>query len=733
MAAFITPPKVLRFDGGTAYRYTFPKKFYPHVEKESLTWTISLRSEPYAPPPPADLKVEFDPTSHKAKMIIPFKDAGKTIALEDPDIGDTLYVVPTNRTGQAVQNMPRLTDIALVPAIMGLVVRPLKDGLQANLVKDSVVITSADGLTVTPAGVGSPVLIGEADAASDNDNNRLFDFPNWRQGGVRNLLENRRAIQDKIVEAKTPDERASLLMKMAILYFANNFGQEALGFLSLVQKENPEMEKSPDYIAIRGAANAMSGHFKEALQDFSYPPIQNLPEINLWTGYAAAATEQWHMANRSFPSSNRLLLQYPDNIAIPFTIYMAESALRLGHADTAKKLLDTINMSSEALNPQYLAAIGYLRGESLSQAGKLDQAIEAWQPVVKGLDRLYHTKASLTLTRLLLQQKKITLKDAIERIDSLRFAWRGDGLEVETLRMLGELKVQDGQYLSGLHDMKDAADLSDNILDDSMPIRDEMKSVFADLFVNGQASKVSPLEAVAVYGEFNNLLPAGPAGVTASLGFAEYLIRMDLLDKAEDLIEAQIKIGLPEAKVSETGEKLAAVYLLDKHPQQALDALQKTERAPVSEERSLLKARAQSELNQTDAALATLAPMTSKNATRLKADVLWRAQKWDQAAVTIESLLPAAGTALDPESASLVINAAVAWKLAGNTVKLQEIKTKYDTTMAATKLASTFDVVTRDGGASDLADHASMLKIAGEVDMFKGFLDSYKAAAGKGS
>jgi hypothetical protein len=356
--------------------------------------------------------------------------------------------------------------------------------------------------------------------------------------------------------------------------------------------------------------------------------------------------------------------------------------------------------------------------------------------VVKGLDRLYHTKASLTLTRLLLQQKKISLKNAIEQIDSLRFAWRGDGLEVETLRTLGALKVQDNQFLSGLHDMKDAADLADNILDDSTPIRDEMKSVFYDLFVGGQAGKIPALEAVAVYGEFSNLLPAGPAGATASLGFAEYLIRMDLLDKAEDLIEAQIGIGLPEEKIAGAGEKLAAVYLLDKRPQQALEALKKTERGgadKTGEERSLLKARAQSQLNQTDAALGTLSAMTSKNSTRLKADVLWRAQKWDAAAAAIESLLPDAGTALDAESASLVVNAAVAWKLAGNADGLQGIKAKYDTVMAATKLASTFGVVTRNGGVSDLADHESMLKIAGEVDMFKGFLDSYKATAGKGS
>jgi tetratricopeptide (TPR) repeat protein len=736
MAEFVAPPKTLRFEGGTAYRYTFPKKFYPRVEKQNLTWKISLLPEPYEPPPPVEIKVEFDPTSRKAKLILPLKEAGNALSFEDPDVGDALYVVPTGKPDQVIRNVSYLTDFAMIPTVLGMVVRPLKDGLRVNPVHDFVSLTSPDGLTATPEGVGTPVLIGEADALSDDDNNRLFDFPNWRQGGLRMLWENRRKLQDEIVISQTPGERAGLLMKMAMLYFSNNFGQETLGVLELVLIENPDMEKNPNFIAMRGAANAMSGHFNEALQDLSYPPIQNNPEVNLWIGFAAAATEQWLMADRSFPKSNRLLLQYPDNIAIPFTIYMAESALHMGHTDTAKKLLDTINMTSEALAPQYQAAISYLRGETLSQDGKPEQAEEVWQPVANGLDRLYHAKTSLAMTRLLLQQKKISLKDAVERIDSLRFAWRGDGLEVEILHMLGALRIQNGQVLSGLQDMKQATDLADSLLNDSTPVRDEMKSVFSDLFVGGQASKLSPLEAVSIYGEFNTLLPAGLEGATATLGFADYLVSMDLLPKAAELIEDQIGIGMPEEKIISAGEKLAAVYLLDKRPQQALEALGKTERSNMTakdrEERGLLRARAQSQLNQTDAAIGTLSTMTSRNAGRLKADVLWRAQKWAAAAETIETLLPDAGRPISEEDASLVVNAAVARKLSGNVEKLKEIKEKFGAAMEETKLASTFGVVTREGGSSSLADRESMLKIAGEVDMFKGFLDAYKAGAGKG-
>ena len=86
-----------------------------------------------------------------------------------------------------------------------------------------------------------------------------------------------------------------------------------------------------------------------------------------------------------------------------------------------------------------------------------------------------------------------------------------------------------------------------------------------------------------------------------------------------------------------------------------------------------------------------------------------------------------------PESlAGCLVDLAVAVKLSGDSKRLQEIKARYGDAMAATTLSSTFGVVTRDGGSSALADSQSLLKLSGEVDMFKGFLDKYKSGeAGK--
>lgn len=734
-AGLLGRPKLLKFDGGIAYRYIMPPEHFVSVTRKSMTWEVALTRKKTQMPTNTHLSVAFDEGTRKAKLMTEMKGAGKVLEIEDPVAGDTLYVVPALSQDSRIDQARRFPDLEIIPCAIGLAVRPLKDGIRVNRIESFVMITSQDGIMATPGAAAGPSLVDEDDGTGRNTT-RLFDFPNWRQGGITRLNENRRALERRLASAKTPEERSQTMMKLALLYLANNFGPETLGVLRLIEAEDEEMPKNPNFIAVRGAAAALAGQYDMALKDLGSPALQQHPEVAMWIGYAAAATEQWQLANRSFPKDNYYLVEYPQNIAVPFTVYMAESALRLGNTETAARLLQSLDTMTEGAEPHYAAAVAYLKGEAARQNGEFEVAQRLWTPVAHGLDRLYHAKAGLALANLKVQEKKITLKEAIDTVDSLRFAWRGDGLEVQILSNLGQLKVQDRRFLSGLQDMKSAAALSENLNTDPKPIEDDIRRVMYDLFTNDGARGISPLEAVSIYNEFGRYLPEGNDGMTAALNFADHLIRMDLLSRAATLLEEQLAGGVPDERLGDVGAKLAATYLLDARPSEAITALGKTNASAINAstmlERGLLKARAQSELNLTDDAIATLTPLASEDAKRLKADVLWRARKWSQAAEAIEALLPRNPGKIDNETARLAVNAAVAWKLAGDAGHLQDIKARYQKAVSATALGPTFGVVTRDAGDVSLSDRDTILKIAGEVDMFKGFLDNYKSA-GKGS
>lgn len=724
-------PKMLKFDGGTAYRYLLPAKTGVRVTRKSLTWDVALTHERTQAPTKSHLNVSFDNTTRKAKLMAELKSAGAVLSFEDPAVGDRLFVVPAASENDRIDQPRRFSDVEIIPAAIGMVVKPLKDNVRTSKLGDYITVSSPDGIIATPGATAGPVLVS-GNAAEAGAQSRLFDFPNWRMGGIAKLNENRRRIEQSIAEAKTPDQRSQAFLKLALLFFANNLGPETLGILRLIAAEDPEMVKNPNFIALRGAASALAGHYTEAMADLSTPAIQHHPEVNLWIGYAAAATEQWRMAERSFPSDNTLLTEYPQDIALAFTVYMAESALRLGHTDSANTLLQSLDTLTQKDDMRFSAAIEYLKGEAARQEGRHEDAEKIWTPVAHGIDRLYHTKAALALANLQVETGKKTLKEAINDIDNLRFAWRGDGLEVQILSNLGRLKIENGQYLSGLQDLKAAVGLAETILDDPTPIRERINRTVTDLFSGTPDTAISPLEAVAVYNEFKSSIPAGMQSTTAALNFTDYLVSMDLLPRAQKVLEAELEAGIVEEKRSAIGNKLAALYLLDAKPADAIAALDKTG-GDTDDARKLLRARALSQQNQVDQAIAVLSSVQTRDAQKLKADVLWRARQWPAAAQAIEALLLPPGKAIDDEQARLVINAAVAHKLAGNDAGLMALKNRYGTAISTTPLGPAFGVVTRDAGASDLGDRETILKMASEVDMFKGFLDSYKTEAGKGS
>ncbi len=726
---FIRPPKVVTSDNGISYAYKLPFDLYPKVTKKHLMWEIELLTSPIKKRPKVDLKMISNRFGTIKKVGIPLKGAHKVIEFEDPIVGDKLYIAPTDDATQSISNTDTNSDFEIRPSYLGLVIRPLRDNLIVYSVEDYIFVTSQLNLNLTQQNMGAPILIDDNITTEENiDKLRLFDFPKWRKSGITFLQANKTALQKRIAKQEDKEKRTGLMMLLARLYFANHYGHEALGVLSLISQQNPEIRKHPDFIAIRGAANAISGRYQEAIKDFSFASIQHNPEIKLWRGYAAAKAEQWRMADRTFPRDNRILLRYPENIAIPFTIYMAESFLHLGHKKEAAKLLNTVNIRSKTINLHYRSAISYLRGEIARQNKDFKKAKRLWTPVSKGRDRLYHTKASLSLTRLLHEQKKISTEEAIERIETLRFAWRGDGLEAEILRNLGKLKAQNGLVLTGLLDLQNAVDTSEALRIESDHIIEEMENIFYKFFTS---KKNSTIEAISIYNGFKHLLPEGEKGATINLKFADYLISADLLSDAATVLENHLPISNSDKITATLGAKLANIYLIDNKTNKALEALAKTIVEKVDnnivKERIFINARIHTKLKNYNVAIRLLNKLKSKEARLLKATIYWETKKWRKVAETLGTMVKENEIANVNKKARTILNIAVAWKLDGNIEKLKETKNTYNDLMLTTKYIDMFKVITRSGGASTLSDRKNTLKIAAEVDIFSNFLKSFKS------
>src|SRR3546814_15763190 len=69
------------------------------------------------------------------------------------------------------------------------------------------------------------------------------------------------------------------------------------------------------------------------------------------------------------------------------------------------------------------------------------------------------------------------------------------------------------------------------------------------------------------------LTPAGPEGDRIIAGLADRLVEVDLLDRAAELLEGQVRYRLQGADKARIGARLALVQLLNRNPEASLAAL----------------------------------------------------------------------------------------------------------------------------------------------------------------
>src|SRR5262249_8773796 len=184
----------------------------------------------------------------------------------------------------------------------------------------------------------------------------------------------------------------------------------------------------------------------------------------------------------------------------------------------------------------------------------------------------------------------------------------------------------------------------------------QLADTFADIYLGADADKVPPLRALALYDEFKELMPSGAKGDEIIRTLADRLVAIDLLDRAAELLDGQVKTRLQGRDKARVAARLAVVRLLDRKPKEALDALDAESAghmdADLKRQRQQLRARALTELGRPVDALAALSGDASRDADRLRADIAWRGKKWGEASQILTRLLPAEiGGRLDDDAA----------------------------------------------------------------------------------
>ncbi len=735
-------------ESASAFRLKLPEGVSLNGAGKGLAWKVSVlpdgASGAGASPHVALQRVFPEKASAPPYMKWPAATLNRILGMIDPESGDEMSVGLVEDAKDQSGLSQSYVDFDVLPSYVGIAVIPKTDDLKVSKSEDGLILSRPEGLHISSDQdvLNAPPPKNPAQTLAKQGNiTRVYDFQNWRLGTPQALPDNQRLIM-LAMKDQTDTRKAESLINLAQLMLSFDYAPESIGYLDLAQNLVPELDTNPEFIALRGAAQALSWNYKDAYQTFSSASLNDIGEIAYWKAYTLAKLEDWQQAAKTLPDDMEILSTYPDEIQQPLALTFAEIALRQGNKEKAKTILDMIEPAREHMPTPYASAFDYLTGEYARQTGKPDISKEKWKELATGKDDLYRAKARFALTMLELASKDITPDKAIDNLEGLRYAWRGDELEVSINSNLAKVYLDQGDPVKALTLMRVARDLNPTS-EQGKQVDADMRATFKKLFDPQKIKTISPVDVLTVYNEFSDLLPAGADGEALTRQLAERMADADLLPRATSLLKKQVDDGgVQGLEGAGVAIRLAALQNMDGRADDALQSLAKAEGLlkglpaedvlPKQRDIGMLRAKALSMKGKPDDAFAALALLPQDEDTlRLRADIAWRGKKWQDAADALEQVVQKQDISLTrpltDAQADLLLNWAVALYLADNRYVLANLRERYSDAMAATPKAKKFEVVTRPRQASLLSDRETINSIIDETTIFKDFLQSFKA------
>jgi hypothetical protein len=685
---------------------------------------LEVEIAPSIAPPPVVIgfaRNQSDPERASLSTLLPAAD--HAFQLLDPSGGDLLTIIPA-QAGRGVPALRSFADFAALPTASGLVISPYADDLEVGVENSRVSISRPSGLSLTPPQM--PVAQTPSALARFGDGPSFMNFAEWGQAGGGSFLATERKLT-QIVAHADPQKSAIARLNLARFYLANGFAAESIGLLNLLQAKDPALAGDVQLTTMRAVADYMMGRYRDARNELASPGLDADRHAALWRGLIEARMENWKDAHAHLEQAGPVMRRYSISWQANAVLADADAALGLGRLDLADAALH--RMPLELDEKQNLAS-ELAQARVLSGENRYASATRHFAVVEKGIDEELASRAIFYQTTAALNAGAITAPQATEQLERLRFRWRGDGLELKTLRKLASLYFGNGKWREGLKTLR-IANQSFQGEDAGRVAQDDMRGAFVNLFLKGGADKMKPVDALALFYDNLDLTPIGPDGDEMIRRMSDRLVAVDLLGPAANLLAYQVDKRLDGIAKAQVATRLAAVYLMDHKPDKAVATIRDSQISGLPDQemhqRMLLEARAFAALKQWDNALDLVAVDQSDDTRRLRTDIYWESGNWALAGQKSEELLgnrwSDVGSLTDAERNEL-LRTAVAYSLANDEASLARVRDHFAAKMKGTQDANLFQVLSADIDQHGLAFRDAAARIA-SLDTLEAFMKDF--------
>ncbi|AIL65005.1 hypothetical protein NOVO_03080 [Rickettsiales bacterium Ac37b] len=595
--------------------------------KEKYNWILEFNQQPLIASANAQLILQnFNP--EMKNIFFPAVNGAKPIKFTQPITGNTILVIPFYSMDSKVPQTRHFIDFTLLATIQGFAIDLISDHVQ--------LINNAKGIEILSVNTKMPQAQEFAGIHSTNNHtDSLLPFTEWVNLVPGTFIPTRQTLQENIIKAKGL-EKPKAIFKLAQMFLGRKFFKEAAGVTEYIDNLYPDFTQNLNFKLLQAVAFYLNQKEIEAKILLDNIPLEEIPteyqdEIQFWQNTIMLSLGIPNPLYDFLHYKDSFLKTYPITLICKLAFLDIRASFIANRLDHIKQILDYFSNLKLNTNPETQKcynSMQFYSGLYAHKSGNDKKALKIWSSLTNNLgDRLNRAKATFSTTKLLYESDKLTLDEAISRLDKLRNVWRGNKLDNRLLRYLAELYEKNHNYAQTLRvwdELVKAFPRSPDIFF----IKSQMSKLFVSLFQkNGLANNMPPFQAVSLFFEFYNLLPIGKLGDDITQNIAYMLVQLDLLEKAEALLNHAVSYRLTGEDRARVGAKLALIYLLDKKPTKVIEILNKTYHPNISPllqtQRNYLKAQAFIENKKLEQALDLLNNDNSDEAYHLKTRILW--------------------------------------------------------------------------------------------------------------
>ncbi len=706
----------------TVLHYKLTHGQWVGIEQNGDGWTVSVKDTDVLPRTLLSTEVARDTVAAGA-VFIPVAAPANIVTIADEAMGDVMMVAPVRSMAQGFAKTSMLRGGELLQTAQGVAFVPLS--------RRYALVRQDNGLLVTDTAVS--VSSGASSAfvrsAVGPATTRLIDYENWAVKDGRRFEEIEGDILYDLSVAKGMDQQRKR-WNLATFYLARGLPQRALGVMEAMVRKEKQIQELPQFRAARGVAALTSHNYMAAREDLLDMALDGVNEIWLWRALLHDVEGRPQAAIEAYNRGSDVLSYYSAEQRATFQMVAIRSAIVVENGGLAQQELALLPLAQ--MSPRQNAEAHYWQGRLAALQGHIPEALKIYQNISVDVDRRSYAMAQLGAIQLLVNNGSVKLTPAIERLERLRFAWRGDALELEILETLSKFYARSHRYREALVSYRQSISyFAPNERTRNATVAQD--DLFRSLFLEGVADTLTPVQSLALFTDFRDLTPLGTDGDLIIRRLSERLVDVGLYNRAAELLEHQVRYRLEGTAQAVVASRLAMVQILAGKPQAALDAIRFTRNITMDNDvlasRNRIEARALIDLKDFEAADVLLDQDVSPTAQILQADLAWTRKDWGKLSALTVALLERRSQSPEMNASDRkkhILRLTFAQNMLNNLSTLKDLRTRYGALMTSGGYEQAFALLA-SGNTLGPADIRALSKTLVSIDRLDSFRDMYRA------